>query len=101
MSDLYDDADLRRVMHAAGCYLETDDLTNERYCPEHNAAWLSDVNACPRAERILIEAAPAIAARALRDAADAYVNVKGGSTKRPVARTFLRERADEIERATP
>lgn len=51
------------------------------------------------AARLLDAVASGIAARTLRDAADAYVNVKGGSSKRPVARTWLRDRADLLERS--
>lgn len=96
----YTDADVRRVMEALGCWLETDDLTNERYCPEHNAAWLSDIDACPRAERVLIEAAPAIAARALREAADEWgIGLVADDTWRGhTVAAELRARADEIER---
>ena len=96
----YADADVLRVMDALGCYVEVDELRNERYCPEHNAAWLSDVNACPRAERVLIEASPAIAARALREAATYWgENPDGVDDETPAdCRNWLRDRADEIER---
>lgn len=66
----YTDGDVRRAMEALGCHEETDDLTRERYCPEHSAVWLNDVNACPRAEYVIHAVAPAIAARALREAID-------------------------------
>lgn len=47
----------------------------------------------PRAE------VAAISAKALREAADRYVNSEGGTKTRPVARSWLRREADRIEAA--
>lgn len=61
---------VQAVMDAMDCLREVD-WSGSAYCGEHLVGWLSDVNACARAERV----ANVAAAATLREAADALDSV--------------------------
>lgn len=49
-------AALVRVMAAMGCLPKWDSRARARYCEQHGAGWLSDVDACVYAERVTLAA---------------------------------------------
>ncbi|MGZ4518896.1 MAG: hypothetical protein ACXVX9_12210 [Mycobacteriaceae bacterium] len=112
------EAAVAAVMEALDCRREVD-RNGHAYCEAHWTGWLSDVNACPRAERAADAVWPIAQAEALRDYASeldwkqpekcpcATPEACCGSeescdamqpTTRVVGAINLRARADKIER---
>jgi hypothetical protein len=84
----YTDADMQTLADA----LRSD------YDSEHDASHLRWQDFAEQASGLLSTVAPAIAARALREAADSVTgNEKMPAIPRPTLRNWLRDRADQIE----
>jgi hypothetical protein len=96
------EAAVNAVMEALDCHREVD-RNGHADCEAHWYGWLSDVNACPRAERAANAAVDAdrasIQAETLREAAQE--SWERGDIGKPdggvEAWTWLRARADRIE----
>ena len=103
----YTDADVRAAFRAIGCVPVTRERLGNKHpmqeCRRHQRLWPCN-EGVQLAEDVLDAVAPAIAARALREAADALAGASPSAGFAPgwlAAELGLRARATGIEHATP